>query len=68
MNNMWTGIVTILVAVIGVAMLATLVSKNAQTSNVLKAGGNAFSDILRAATSPVGGGGGLSMPSLPSFN
>ncbi len=67
MNNMWTGVVTILVAVIGVAMLATLVSKNANTAGVLKAGGSAFSDILKAATGPVTGGGGLSLPSLPSF-
>jgi hypothetical protein len=62
MNNMMTGIVTILVAVIGVAMLATLVSKNAQTPAVLKAGGSAFGEILRAATGPVSGG--FSMPSL----
>ncbi len=66
MNNMMTGIVTILVAVIGVAMLATLVSKNAQTPQVLKAGGSAFGEILRAATGPVTGGG-FSM-NLPSFN
>lgn len=67
MNNMMTGIVTILVAVIGVAMLATLVSKNAQTPQVLKAGGGAFAEILKAATGPVSGGG-FQMPSLPSFN
>lgn len=64
MNNMMTGIVTILVAVIGVAMLATLVSKNAQTPQVLTAGGNAFSSILRAATGPVSGGFNMNLPSL----
>lgn len=56
MNNIWGGIVTILVAIVGVAILATLVSKNAQTPQVLKAAGNAFSGALRAATGPVSGG------------
>lgn len=60
MNNVWSGIVTILVAVIGVAMLATLVSKQANTAGVIKAGAGGFADMLRAATSPLGGGVGYS--------
>ncbi len=54
-----TGIVGILTAVIGVAIVAVLVSQQAQTAGVLTAGGNAFTNILKAAVSPVTGGGGL---------
>jgi hypothetical protein len=58
MNNLWSGIVTILVAIVGFAILATLVSKNANTSNVIKSAGSAFSSAIRAATGPVSGGFG----------
>ncbi len=51
-------IVTIAVAIVGVATLAVLVSKNANTSGVIKASGSAFAEALRAATGPVMGGGG----------
>ena len=57
MNNFWSGIVTILVAIIGVAVLATLVSKQAKTSEVITSAGNAFANALGAATRPVAGGG-----------
>lgn len=54
-------LVTIAVAIVGVATLAVLVSRQANTAGVIKAGGNAFSEALRAAVSPVtGGGGGMS--------
>lgn len=56
MNNVWSGIVTIAVAIIGVAIVATLVSKNAQTPQVLTSAGDAFSSALRAATGPVSSG------------
>jgi Protein of unknown function (DUF2881). len=59
MNSVWSGIVTIAVAIIGVAIVATLVSKNAQTPAVLNAAGNAFSGALRAATGPVSSGMGM---------
>lgn len=52
-------LVTIGVAIVGVATLAVLVSRNANTAGVLKAGGSAFSEALRAAVSPVSGGGSL---------
>lgn len=60
MNSTWAGIVTILTAIVGVAILATLVSKNAQTPAVLKSAGDAFSSALRAATGPVTGGSSFS--------
>ena len=52
-----TSVVTVLTAIIGVAILAVLVSPSSQTANVLKAGGNAFSGILGAALSPTTGTG-----------
>ena len=56
MGNTMGQIATVATAIIGVAILAVLVSKNAQTPAVIKAGGDAFSGALRAATSPVSGG------------
>ena len=53
MNEAMSGIITIATAVIGVAILAVLVSKNANTAAVIGAGGNAFSNILQSAVSPV---------------
>lgn len=50
-------IVTIAVAIIGVATLAVLVSKNANTAGVIKSAGGAFSQALATAVSPVTGGG-----------
>ena len=51
--------VTVLTAIIGVAIVATLVSKQANTAGVLTAGGNAFSSILKTAVAPVSGGSSL---------
>lgn len=69
-DQLITSVVTVLTAIIGVAIIATLVSKNANTSQVIQAGGSAFSSALGTALSPVtgssftGGGASLSMPSL----
>lgn len=62
-NDVITGIVTILMAIVGVAIIATLVSPRAKTSNVIQAGGNAFATAIGAAVSPVTG----SMPTLSSL-
>jgi hypothetical protein len=58
-NQLFTSIVSILTAVVGVAILATIVSKNSNTAGVLTAGGSAFSNILGTALSPVTGNQGL---------
>lgn len=50
-------IVTVLTAIIGVAIIAVLVSQKANTSNVITSAGNAFTGALNAAVSPVTGGG-----------
>ena len=55
MNNVIEPIVTIVTAIIGVALVATLVSNNAQTGNVLSAFGGMISNMLSAATGPVTG-------------
>jgi hypothetical protein len=55
MNQLTEALVTIFTAIVGVAILAVLVSKNSQTSNVLSAFGSAFSNSLSAATGPVTG-------------
>jgi membrane DNA delivery protein len=71
-NELITSVVTVLTGIIGVAIVATLVSKNANTSGVIQAGGSAFSQSLGTALSPVtgasggfgsftGGGGSLSL-------
>ena len=57
MNKIGEQITAVLTAVIGVAILAVIVSKNAQTGSVLSAGGSAFAAILGAAEAPVTGGG-----------
>ena len=54
-RNILEPIVTIAAGVIGVAIIAVLVSKNAQTPQVLGAAGSAFSNVLSAATGPVTG-------------
>ena len=65
MGDLGSSVVTVLLAVIGVAVVAVLVSKNANTSGVLNAGGSAFSGILGAATNPFSSSGFTG--SIPSF-
>ena len=56
-----TSIVTVITAIIGVAILAVLVSKNSNTTGVINAGASGFATDLRAALSPVSGGSGLGL-------
>lgn len=56
-SQLFTSIVSILTAIVGVAIIATLVSRNSDTANVITAGGSAFSGILGTALSPVTGNG-----------
>ena len=48
-------LIGVLTAVIGVAIVAVIVSKNAQTGSVIQAAGSAFGSILGVALSPVTG-------------
>lgn len=61
MDQIIGSFVTVLTAIIGVAILAVLVSNRSNTAGVLQAGGNAFGSILGSALSPVNGGTGLSL-------
>lgn len=55
----WIGqLVTIATAIVGVAIIAVLVSNNAQTANVISSAAGGFAEDLSAAVSPVTGGTG----------
>jgi hypothetical protein len=57
-DQLLTSVVTVLLAITGVAILAVLVSKNANTAGVIQAGGSAYSGALSTALSPITGGSG----------
>jgi PRD1 phage membrane DNA delivery len=54
-----TAIVSIVMAIIGVAIIALILSPSAQTGSVLTAGGSAFSSVLSTALSPVTNSSGI---------
>lgn len=58
MDGIITPMVTVLMGIIGVAIVATLVSSRSNTAGVVSAGGNAFSGALGTALSPITGGYG----------
>ena len=53
MNRFGEILVTIATGIIGLAIVAVIVSQRANTANVLTAGGNAFSGLIKAAVAPV---------------
>lgn len=67
MNQTVEAIVTIALAIAGIAMIAVLVSGRAQTANVISAGGGAFSQSLLAAEAPVTGAGGADWPGMSTY-
>jgi hypothetical protein len=67
MTEFWNSVVTIAIAIIGIAGLAVLVSRQAQTPQVLTAAGGAFSGALGTALSPVTGSGS-GFGNFPSLN
>jgi hypothetical protein len=58
-NNLVNSVVTVLTAIIGVAIIAVLVGSNAKTSQVIQAGAQGFAQDLGVAVSPVTGGSGF---------
>jgi PRD1 phage membrane DNA delivery len=52
-EQMVSSVVTVATAIIGLAIIATLVSKNANTSPIIQSAGNAFSQALGVAEGPV---------------
>ena len=61
-DNLITAVVSIALAIVGVATLSVILSKNANTAGVIGAGGNALALDLAAATAPITG----QAPSLSS--
>jgi hypothetical protein len=55
MNSFMEAIVTIALAITGVAIVATLVSRKAQTPQVIQSVGTAYSSALGVALAPVTG-------------
>lgn len=55
MNAVTETVVTIATAIVGVAILALILSRRSNTANVIQAAGSAFSNALGVATSPVTG-------------
>lgn len=55
MDQFWTSIVTIVTAIVGIAIIAVLVSNRAQTANVIQAGSQGLANDISAAVSPVTG-------------
>lgn len=56
MNEVSGTLITILTSIVGLAVIAVIVSKRAQTPDVLKASGEALSSVIAAAVAPLGAG------------
>jgi hypothetical protein len=61
--NAFREVGVILTAIIGLAIVATLVSRNARTPEVTRAVFGGFGDAIRAATAPVTGSAGFGLGS-----
>ena len=55
-DNLITALVSIVVAIIGLASLSVILSPKAQTGGVIKAASGGLAQDIAAATSPLGGG------------
>lgn len=61
-HDFWGTVSVVALAIVGVASLAVIVSKNANTTGVITASGNAFTNALGVAISPVTGGSSSTFP------
>lgn len=50
-------VTTVAVAIVGIAIIAVLVSGQAKTGSIISAGATGFAQDIQAAVSPVTGGG-----------
>jgi hypothetical protein len=66
MNSAVTAALAIATAIVGLATLAVIVSRNSATSDVVAAFGNAFSSAIKEAVSPISTGQGAG--SSAAFN
>lgn len=65
MDSLLESVVTVALAIVGIAALAVLVSGRAQTANIIGASGGAFAESLQAAEAPVLSG--VEAPGLSGF-
>ena len=63
-----TGIASVLLAIVGLAVIATLISPQSKTASVIGAGGSATEQALCVAMSPVTGQGSCGVPSTNVFS
>ena len=68
-DSVINGIFTIAAALVGVAIIAVLVSKQAATGSVLTSAGSALSSVLKAAVGPISGSSGFAglSPGTPNI-
>jgi hypothetical protein len=55
MSNAMQAAVAVVAGIIGLAIVAVLVSRNSQTGSVITSAGTALSGLIGAATAPVAG-------------
>jgi hypothetical protein len=67
MNSITESVVTVMIAIIGLASLAVLVSRNARTTDIIDSTGDAFNNSLLTAISPVMGGSGFGGTNFRQF-
>lgn len=60
MGDIGSAVAGVATAIIGLAIIAVLVSQNAQTSGVIQSAASGFGNVISAAVGPVTGGGGTS--------
>jgi hypothetical protein len=68
MNSITEAGVTIATAIVGLAIVAVLVSKNAQTASDIQAAASGFGNSIGEAISPVTGNGATPNLSYPSHS
>jgi hypothetical protein len=68
MTNIGPTFITVLGGIIGLAIVAVLVSKKAATSQVLQGGGAALAGIIKEAVAPVSGSQGNNFGSATAPN
>ena len=67
-EQMISSAVTVFMAIVGLAIIATLVSKNANTTNVVGSVSRGFAGALNAAEAPILGMGGLNVAGTSSYS
>lgn len=60
MSHLGDQVVSVLLTIIGVAIVAVIVSNNSNTTNVISSASGAFTNAIKTAVSPVVGGSTLS--------